>query len=68
MAQEVNLLDPLGVAKMMRGQVNAMCVAAKLPTLPEMPVIKMNMPSLPLLNKWTPMAERPGMSRGERAG
>jgi len=68
MAQEVNLLDPLGVVKMARGQFNSMCVAANLPTLPEMPVIKMGMPTLPLLNKWNPIPERPGMSRGERAG
>jgi len=68
MAQEVNLLDPLGVVKMARGQLNSMCVAAKLPTLPEVPSIKMNMAGLPLLNKWAQIPERPGMSRGERAG
>jgi len=68
MAQEVNLLDPFGVVKMARGQFNAMCVAANLPTLPEMPNIKMNMAGLPLLNKWNPIPDRPGMSRGERAG
>jgi len=68
MAQEVNLLDPLGVVKMARGQINSMFVAAKLPTLPDVPIIKMGMPSLPLLNKWNPIPERPGMSRGERAG
>ena len=68
MAQEVNMLDPLGVVNMARGQWNAMCVAAKLPQIPEMPVIKMNMAGLPLLNKWAPIPERPGMSRGERAG
>jgi len=68
MAQEINLLDPFGVAKMARGQLNSMCVAAKLPTLPEMPVIKMNMSGLPLLNKWNSIPDRPGMSRGERAG
>jgi len=68
MAQEINLLDPLGVVKMARAQVNSMCVAARLPQVPEMPVIKMNMAGLPLLNKWAPIPERPGMSRGERAG
>jgi len=68
MAQEVNLLDPFGVAKMARGQINTMCVAANLPQVPDVPVIKLAMPSLPLLNKWAPIPERPGMSRGERAG
>jgi len=68
MAQEINLLDPFGVVKMVRGQVNSMCVAAKLPQIPEVPTIKMSMAGLPLLNKWTPIADRPGMSRGERAG
>lgn len=37
MAQEVNLLDPLGIAKAVRGQVNQMAIQAKLPPLPEMP-------------------------------
>ncbi|KKK63371.1 hypothetical protein LCGC14_2994940, partial [marine sediment metagenome] len=31
MAQEVNLLDPLGIAKAVRGQVNQMAIQAKLP-------------------------------------
>lgn len=68
MAQEVNLLDPLGIAKAMRGQVNQMAVQAKLPQIPEVPTIKMNMAGLPLLNKFNKLPERPGMSRGERAG
>jgi len=68
MAQEVNLLDPLGIAKAVRGQVNQMAIQAKLPQLPEMPTIKMSMAGLPLLNKFNQTPDRPGMSRGERAG
>jgi len=68
MAQEINLLDPLGVAKMVRGQLNTMAIQANLPQIPEIPSIKMEMAGLPLLNKWAPIPERPGMSRGERAG
>jgi len=68
MAQEVNLLDPLGIAKVVRGQGNQMAIQAKLPQLPEMPTIKMNMAGLPLLNVFNQIPERPGWSRGERAG
>ena len=68
MAQEVNLLDPLGIATMVRGQVNTMCVAAKLPQIPEIPTIKMSMAGLPLLNQFIKVPERPGWGRGERAG
>ena len=34
MAQEVNLLDPLGIAKAVRGQVNQMAIQARLPQVP----------------------------------
>ncbi len=68
MAQEVNLLDPLGIAKAVRGQVNQMAIQANLPPLPEMPTIKVGMAGLPLLNKFNTIPDRPGFSRGERAG
>ena len=68
MAQEVNLLDPLGIAKAVRGQVNQMAIQAKLPQLPEMPTIKMSMAGLPLLNQFNQMPNRPGWGRGDRAG
>jgi len=68
MAQEVNLLDPLGIAKAVRGQVNQMAIQAKLPPLPEMPTIKVSMAGLPLLNQFNQIPDRPGFSRGERAG
>jgi len=68
MAKEVNLLDPLGIAKVVRGQVNQMVIQANLPPLPEMPAIKVNMDGLPLVNTFNQVPDRPGMSRGERAG
>ena len=68
MAQEVNLLDPLGIAKAVRGQVNQMAISAKLPPLPEMPAIKVDMAGLPLLNRFNQIPDRAGMGRGERAG
>ena len=68
MAQEVNLFDPLGIVKVVRGQVNQMAIQAKLPPLPEMPTIKVDMAGLPLLNQFNKVPDRPGMSRGERAG
>ncbi|KKM67011.1 hypothetical protein LCGC14_1475510 [marine sediment metagenome] len=68
MAQEVNLLDPLGIAKAVRGQVNQMVIQAKLPPLPEMPAIKVNMAGFPLLNQFNPVLNRPGLSRSDRAG
>jgi len=68
MAQQVNLLDPLGIAKMVRGQVNQMAISAKLPPLPEMPALSVDMAGLPLLNQFNQTADRPGMSRGDRAG
>ena len=68
MAQEVNLLDPLGIAKAVRGQVNQMAIQAKLPPLPEMPAIKVDMAGLPLLNQFNKVPDRAGMGRGERAG
>ena len=68
MAQEVNLLDPLGIAKAVRGQVNQMAISAKLPPLPDMPTINVGMAGLPLLNQFNQAIDRPGMSRGDRAG
>ena len=68
MAQEVNLLDPLGIAKAVRGQVNQVAFQAKLPPLPEMPAINVGMAGLPLLNRFNPIPDRAGMGRGERAG
>lgn len=68
MAQEVNLFDPLGIVKAVRGQVNQMATQAKLPPLPEMPTINVSMAGLPLLNQFNKVPDRPGMSRGERAG
>lgn len=68
MAQDVNLLDPLGIAKAVRGQVNQMALSAKMPPLPEMPAINVSMAGLPLLNQFNTVPDRPGMSRGDRAG
>ena len=68
MAKEVNLLDPLGIAKAVRGQVNQMAIQAKLPPLPEMPAIKVTTDGIPLLNQFNPVADRPGYERGDRAG
>jgi len=69
MAQEVNLLDPLGIAKAVRGQVNQMAIQAKLPQLPEMPTINVSMAGLPLLNQFKAQApNRPGYERADRAG
>jgi len=68
MAQEVNLLDPLGIAKAVRGQVNQMAIQANLPQLPNVPTINVQMDGLPLLNQFNQTPERPGWSRGERAG
>lgn len=68
MPQDVNLLDPLGIVKSVRSQVNQMAIQAKLPQLPEVPTIKVNMGGFPLLNQFNPTPDRPGWSRGERAG
>ena len=68
MAKEVNLLDPLGIAKMVRGQVNQMAISAKLPPLPEMPTLSVSMAGLPLLNQFNPVPNRPGYDRADRAG
>jgi len=68
MAQEVNLLDPLGIAKAVRGQVNQMAIQARLPQVPEVPTITVSMAGLPLLNRFNQITDRPGMSRGDRAG
>lgn len=66
MAQEVNLLDPLGIVKAVRGQANQMAIQAKLPQLPEVPSIKVKMDGLPLLNQFNKVPNRPGYSREER--
>ena len=68
MAKEVNLLDPLGIATAVRGQINQMAVQANLPQVPNVPTIKVKMDYLPLLNQFNLTPERPGWSRGERAG
>ena len=68
MAQEVNLLDPLGIAKAVRGQVNQMAIQAKLPQLPDVPTIKVGMAGLPLLNQFNKIPDRPGLARTDRAG
>ena len=68
MAQEVNLLDPLGIAKAVRGQVNQMAISAKLPQLPDVPTIKVNMAGFPLLNQFNQIPNRPGFAREDRAG
>ena len=68
MAQEVNLFDPFGIAKVVRGQVNQMAIQAKLPQIPEVPMVKVSMGGLPFLNQFNKIPDRPGMSRGERAG
>ena len=68
MAQEVNLLDPLGIVKAVRGQVNQMAIQAKLPQLPEVPAIKVDMAGLPLLNQFNMVPNRPGYERADRAG
>ena len=68
MPQEVNLLDPLGIAKAVRGQVNSMAIQAKLPQLPSVPTVNIPMDGLPFLNRFNPIANRPGFGRGDRAG
>ncbi|MBA7678433.1 hypothetical protein ES703_86708 [subsurface metagenome] len=68
MAQEVNLLDPLGIVKAVRGQVSQMATQAKLPPLPEMPTLMVSMAGLPLLNQFNPVPNRPGYERSDRAG
>jgi len=68
MAQEVNILDPLGIAKVVRGQVNTMAAQAKLPLLPEMPSVKVNMSGLPLVNTFNQTVNRPGYGIADRAG
>jgi len=68
MAQEVNLLDPLGIAKAVRGQVNQMAIQAKLPQLPDVPAIKVGMAGLPFLNQFNQASNRPGYERSDRAG
>ncbi|MBA7671313.1 hypothetical protein ES703_79469 [subsurface metagenome] len=68
MAQEVNLLDPLGIVKAVRGQVNQMATQAKLPSLPEVPTINVSMAGLPLLNRFIQIPNRPGYERADRAG
>ncbi len=68
MAQEVNILDPLGIVKAVRGQVNQMAIQAKLPQLPEVPTIKVSMAGLPLLNQFDKAPNRPGYERADRAG
>ena len=68
MAQEVNLFDPLGIAKAVRGQVNQMAIQAKLPQVPEVPMVKVSMGGLPFLNQFNKIPDRPGWARGERAG
>ena len=68
MAQEVNILDPLGIAKAVRGQVNQMATQAKLPPLPEVPAINVSMAGLPLLNRFNQTLNRPGYGREDRAG
>jgi hypothetical protein len=61
MAKDVNLLDPLGIAKAVRGQVNQMAIQAKLPPLPEMPAINVNI-------QFNQVPNRPGYERLDRAG
>jgi len=68
MAKDVNLLDPLGIAKAVRGQVNQMAISAKLPALPDLPAINVGMDGLPLLNQFNQVPNRPGMARQDRAG
>lgn len=68
MAKEVNILDPLGIVKAVRGQVNQMATQAKLPQVPELPTIKVDMAGLPLLNAFNQTPNRPGYSREDRAG
>ena len=68
MAQEVNLLDPLGIAKAVRGQVNQMAIQANLPQVPDVPTIKVSMAGLPLLNQFNKIPDRPGFAKEDRAG
>ena len=68
MAQEVNLLDPLGIAKAVRGQVNQMAIQAKLPPLPALPTVNVQMGALPFSNLFNKLPDRPGFGRGDRAG
>jgi len=68
MAQEVNLFDPFGIAKAVRGQVNQVAIQSRLPQLPDVPTVKVSMGGFPFLNRFDKIPNRPGMARGERAG
>jgi|GEM_PF-3543575 len=68
MSQDVNLFDPMGIAKMVRGQVNQMAVQANLPQVPDLPTLNVSMAGFPLLNSFNPVVRRPGYAREERAG
>lgn len=68
MPQEVNILDPLGIAKVVRGQVNQMATQAKLPALPELPSVSVKVGPVSLFNPFNKIPNRPGLGREERAG
>ena len=68
MPKDINLLDPLGIAKAVRGQVNQMAAQAKLPSLPNLPAIKVNVDGIPLVTRFNQVQDRPGMATPDRAG
>jgi len=68
MPNQINLLDPLGIAATMRSQLNQMAQSANLPQLPEVPKI-MALPGALLNYVPFPLGpDRKGWGRGERAG
>lgn len=68
MARQVNILDPLGIAKTVRGQVNTLAAQAKLPPLPELPSVNVNVEGMPLVNAFNQTPDRPGYALSDRAG
>lgn len=66
MAQEVNIFDPLGIAKAVRNQVNTVATKVNLPPLPEMPAVNMKMGPMSVFNPFNRIPNRPGYDRESR--
>lgn len=63
MANQFNLLDPLGVVGAARAQINRMAKTAGLPELPDGAAVKKAANNLNPLNKKPKIREMPGYSR-----
>lgn len=66
MAQDINILDPLGIGKVVTTQINQMATQANLPKVPEFPVITARVGAFPLANMFNNIPDRQGYSRSER--